>query len=230
MVALLIESGADVDKQIKGWTPLHYAAAYNHVEIVKILLENRANRELRTMTGRRLFGNWISFQTYFFTDFTFQTRALDLAANPAIRELLQTYMISTESKSPPLSSSQSPTKHEFKVVSFTSPEWCHYCRKFIWGFAHQGVRCMLCRSVYHKYCKDLSSTCWSRNSLGASESPLSASSEEEELSVVASYLQELGLLKYLPQFEKEEIDGDAFMHLTDSHLEKMGLPIGKEMI
>lgn len=43
---------------------------------------------------------------------------------------------------------------------------------------------------------------------------------------VSSYLSTLGLLKYLPKFEEEEIDVDSFLHLTEDNLKELGLPMG----
>jgi uncharacterized protein len=46
---LLIERDADVNKT--GWTPLHYAATGNHVEVIKLLLENHAYLDAESPNG-----------------------------------------------------------------------------------------------------------------------------------------------------------------------------------
>jgi len=43
---------------------------------------------------------------------------------------------------------------------------------------------------------------------------------------IAAWLQSLGLGKYVPEFERNEIDFEALPHLTQSMLAEIGLPIG----
>jgi ankyrin repeat protein len=48
MVQFLIESGADKEaKDNAGWTPLHLAAAMEHLEIVKFLVESGSNKDAK---------------------------------------------------------------------------------------------------------------------------------------------------------------------------------------
>ena len=66
---MLITCGVDVNKKDKdGWTPLHYAANRGHVDVVKILLKNKADKTLKTNDGGT---------------------ALDWASNEEIKQLLQ---------------------------------------------------------------------------------------------------------------------------------------------
>lgn len=44
-----------------GWTPLHYAAAGNHVEIAKFLIENGADINLKTATDGKSALHWGAF-------------------------------------------------------------------------------------------------------------------------------------------------------------------------
>lgn len=44
-----------------GWTPLHYAAAGNHVEIVKFMIENGADINLKTTTDGKDALHWAAF-------------------------------------------------------------------------------------------------------------------------------------------------------------------------
>eukprot|EP00282_Hemiselmis_andersenii_P013460 CAMPEP_0114129698 /NCGR_PEP_ID=MMETSP0043_2-20121206/11613_1 /TAXON_ID=464988 /ORGANISM="Hemiselmis andersenii, Strain CCMP644" /LENGTH=50 /DNA_ID=CAMNT_0001222989 /DNA_START=54 /DNA_END=203 /DNA_ORIENTATION=- len=46
IVGALARAGAEIDaKDEDGWTPLHLAAAYGHVDIVRYLVENGANKD-----------------------------------------------------------------------------------------------------------------------------------------------------------------------------------------
>ena len=47
-VKSMIAAGTDVNERSKGMTPLMYAARYNKVEIVKLLIENGANLKARS--------------------------------------------------------------------------------------------------------------------------------------------------------------------------------------
>ena len=49
LVSRLIKKGADVNKT--GWTPLHYAASFGHVEVMKLLLENYAYIDAESPNG-----------------------------------------------------------------------------------------------------------------------------------------------------------------------------------
>jgi ankyrin repeat protein len=56
MVKILIESGADVDKQDKNrWSPLMWAMTNRHKGIVKALLDHGASPEIKSSTGRTAF-------------------------------------------------------------------------------------------------------------------------------------------------------------------------------
>ena len=51
-VECLLLKGAHIDSQDKdGWTPLHMAAWYNHFELAQILIQNKANLNVRSETG-----------------------------------------------------------------------------------------------------------------------------------------------------------------------------------
>ena len=50
-VKKMLEFGTDVNQQSNGMTPLMYAARYNKVEIVKLLLENGAKTNLKDQKG-----------------------------------------------------------------------------------------------------------------------------------------------------------------------------------
>ncbi|TAI46799.1 ankyrin repeat domain-containing protein [Flagellimonas allohymeniacidonis] len=50
-VKKLIELGEDVDKKSLGMAPIHYAARYNRVEIVELLLANGANAKKKCDKG-----------------------------------------------------------------------------------------------------------------------------------------------------------------------------------
>merc|ERR1712034_201815 len=39
IVKMLVEQGADLDKEAKGFTPVHYAVALGNIEVVKMLAE-----------------------------------------------------------------------------------------------------------------------------------------------------------------------------------------------
>ena len=43
---------------------------------------------------------------------------------------------------------------------------------------------------------------------------------------VAAWLRDLGLERYEPKFRDNEIDWDVLPELTESDLEKLGLPLG----
>ncbi|THD66331.1 ankyrin repeat domain-containing protein [Robertkochia marina] len=47
MVKKLIDLGADVNARSRGMTPLMYAAKYNRVEIINLLLKNGADKDLK---------------------------------------------------------------------------------------------------------------------------------------------------------------------------------------
>ncbi len=49
LVAKMIKKGADVNKT--GWTPLHYAASFGHVDVIKLLLENSAYIDAESPNG-----------------------------------------------------------------------------------------------------------------------------------------------------------------------------------
>eukprot|EP01102_Stenamoeba_stenopodia_P014281 TRINITY_DN4721_c0_g1_i2.p1 TRINITY_DN4721_c0_g1~~TRINITY_DN4721_c0_g1_i2.p1 ORF type:complete len:217 (-),score=46.52 TRINITY_DN4721_c0_g1_i2:32-682(-) len=52
LVSLLLNKGASVNAQDKkNWTPLHYAASYQHLKIVKLLLRNSADVNLTNEAG-----------------------------------------------------------------------------------------------------------------------------------------------------------------------------------
>ena len=42
--------------------------------------------------------------------------------------------------------------HVFKVSTFHGPNWCDFCRNFLWGWRQQGVRCADCAFQCHKGC------------------------------------------------------------------------------
>lgn len=42
--------------------------------------------------------------------------------------------------------------HVFKVTTFHGPNWCDFCRNFMWGWRQQGVRCSDCGYQCHKGC------------------------------------------------------------------------------
>lgn len=44
-----------------GWTPLHYAAAGNHVEIAKFLIDNGANINMKTGADGKSALHWAAF-------------------------------------------------------------------------------------------------------------------------------------------------------------------------
>lgn len=50
-VKMFVEYGADVNETSNGITPLMYAARYNRVEIIKILLSKGAKKELKDERG-----------------------------------------------------------------------------------------------------------------------------------------------------------------------------------
>lgn len=52
-VKKMIEFGEDVNKASNGKTPLMYAARYNRVEIINLLLENGAEVNLKDKDGRK---------------------------------------------------------------------------------------------------------------------------------------------------------------------------------
>ena len=49
LAKVLIERGADVNRQ--GWTPLHYAAAKGHREMIRLLLDNDAYIDSESSNG-----------------------------------------------------------------------------------------------------------------------------------------------------------------------------------
>lgn len=54
-VKKLIELGADVNKKSNGMTPLMYAAKYNRVEIIKLLVEQGAKIDAKSDSGHTAF-------------------------------------------------------------------------------------------------------------------------------------------------------------------------------
>ena len=49
---MLLDHGAAIDsRSISGETPLHWASAYGHVEVVRLLLEHGADPNARTKYG-----------------------------------------------------------------------------------------------------------------------------------------------------------------------------------
>ena len=50
-VKKLIELGADVNEKSNGMTPAMYAAKFNRVDILKVLVENGANLKLKSEQG-----------------------------------------------------------------------------------------------------------------------------------------------------------------------------------
>lgn len=54
MIEWLLSNGADVNCQNAfGFTALHYAAMYNHVKLVKLLLEHGADTQIQSLSGLR---------------------------------------------------------------------------------------------------------------------------------------------------------------------------------
>mmetsp|Transcript_26733 Transcript_26733/g.49070 ORF Transcript_26733/g.49070 Transcript_26733/m.49070 type:complete len:305 (+) Transcript_26733:82-996(+) len=54
-VRLLVSARASVNARVEGWqkeTPLHYACKYGHTEVVKYLVDNGADPEVRTKDGK----------------------------------------------------------------------------------------------------------------------------------------------------------------------------------
>nr|XP_026691734.1 ankyrin repeat domain-containing protein 40-like [Ciona intestinalis] len=53
-VQILINSGVNVNSQnpVNGWTALHWAAKRNHCDVIKLLLENGANKEMLNKDGK----------------------------------------------------------------------------------------------------------------------------------------------------------------------------------
>ena len=52
-VKKLIQAGGDVNEQNgSGWTPLHYASHYGHVEVISALLAAGADKTLKNKLGR----------------------------------------------------------------------------------------------------------------------------------------------------------------------------------
>ena len=49
LVAKMVKKGADVNKT--GWTPLHYAASFGHVSVMKLLLDNHAYIDAESPNG-----------------------------------------------------------------------------------------------------------------------------------------------------------------------------------
>ncbi|RPD91252.1 ankyrin repeat domain-containing protein [Aureibaculum marinum] len=50
-VKSMIEAGVDIDKKSVGMTPLMYAARYNRVDVVKLLIANGANLKAKSDKG-----------------------------------------------------------------------------------------------------------------------------------------------------------------------------------
>ncbi|PAV63062.1 hypothetical protein WR25_14740 [Diploscapter pachys] len=44
--------------------------------------------------------------------------------------------------------------HNFSQYTFRAPHYCDYCRNFLWGLVHQGVRCADCGFAAHKKCSE----------------------------------------------------------------------------
>jgi len=42
--------------------------------------------------------------------------------------------------------------HDFKKKHFSSPTWCEFCQKFIWGLGKQGYACTECQYPAHPKC------------------------------------------------------------------------------
>uniref|UniRef100_A0A8R1DQK2 Uncharacterized protein n=1 Tax=Caenorhabditis japonica TaxID=281687 RepID=A0A8R1DQK2_CAEJA len=44
--------------------------------------------------------------------------------------------------------------HNFSSYTFKAPHYCDYCRNFLWGLVHQGMRCEDCGFAAHKKCSE----------------------------------------------------------------------------
>ncbi|XP_072041521.1 protein kinase C beta type-like [Amphiura filiformis] len=44
------------------------------------------------------------------------------------------------------------SSHKFAIKSFTTPTYCKFCDRFIFGLYHQGYRCKDCKFATHKRC------------------------------------------------------------------------------
>lgn len=52
IIRSLLKAGATINYQVKGWTPLHYAVKYGHEKAVRVLLNKKADRDLRNNRGQ----------------------------------------------------------------------------------------------------------------------------------------------------------------------------------
>ena len=52
VVQVLLQKGADVNKQIDGgWTPLHYAAHWNSTNVIRVLMQQGASTNIKDKYG-----------------------------------------------------------------------------------------------------------------------------------------------------------------------------------